>query len=79
MAVPGDLAKLRFHPLQIERMELESNHKKKRKEMDEEFKLALKAVQDKCTHHWEDGRCAKDYTSPPFNETFCAICQKTDW
>ena len=79
--MPADnaLNRHRFHPLQLERMELENNYSKKREELDTEYKKAMREIQNTCTHKWEDGRSAEDYTTPPFSEKFCLICKKEEW
>ena len=68
--------KFKLHPLQEERLEVEEWYRKERDNLDNLQNEKLKAIQNKCTHQWEDGKSAWSYTSPPFSETYCAICNK---
>lgn len=70
------LSKYIFHPLQLKRIETEVWYREQREKLDSDYKIKLKEIQDECTHHYEDGKTATDWNSPPFSETYCKICNK---
>lgn len=70
---------LKTHPLQQKRIDLESFYREQRKKLEVDFKEQMSAIQDECTHHWEDGTSALNCTSPPFCDTYCQICNKFDF
>jgi len=71
--------KSRLHPLQLKRIDIESSYREQRKKLETDFKEQIQAIQDVCTHRWEDGKSALDSTSPPFCDTYCQICNKFDF
>lgn len=73
------LSSLNFHPLQRKRIDLESWRRQQREKLESDFKQQLKDIQSQCTHQWEDGKSAIDYTSPPFSDIYCVICNKFDF
>lgn len=70
---------LKLHPLQQKRIDLESSYREQRKKLESDYERQLQEIQNQCTHHWEDGRSAFGYTSPPFCDTFCMICNKFNY
>ncbi len=68
--------KFKLHPLQEERIQAEEWYRIERENLDELYHEKLKDIEDKCTHQWEDGSSSWNSSSPPFSETYCAICHK---
>lgn len=68
--------KFKLHPLQEERLNVDEWYRTEREVLEILRVGKLNEIQDKCTHEWEDGTEAWDWTSPPFNEIYCAICHK---
>jgi len=70
------LSKIKLHPLQEERLNVDEWYRKERDNLENLRRQKLNDIQDKCTHKWGEDLDAWDYTSQPFSETFCVICHK---